>query len=126
MNGIHRTSALLRLIPSGLHGNQRFVRLLLNRSRAIPGESGIETRRRQRIRVPNAQEPIGFSRHIFGEHEPGAFDVGEQRLRSGDAQRFLREMGFQFWRLEEYRQGRAPLDGLLKVGGEMLVVERLK
>lgn len=124
MDSPHQRFVALDPLRSG--GNQRFVRLLLNRSRAIPGESGIETHRGQRIRVPNAQEAIGFSRHIFGEHEPEAFDVGSNACDLGIAQRFLQEIGFRFWRLEKYRQGRAPLDGVLEVGGEMLAVERLK
>lgn len=54
-------------------------------------------------------------------------DWAEARVpggQPGDAQRFLREMGFQLWRLDDYHHGRPPLDHVLETGGEMLVAER--
>ncbi len=54
-------------------------------------------------------------------------DWAEQRVpghRPGDAQRFLLQLGFKLWRLEDYRQGRPPLDRVLETGGDMLVAAR--
>jgi len=54
-------------------------------------------------------------------------DWAEKRVpghRPGDAQRFLLEMGFTLWELEDYRHGRPPLDRVLETGGCMLVAAR--
>jgi FkbM family methyltransferase len=54
-------------------------------------------------------------------------DWAEQRVpghRPGDAQRFLLQLGFKLWRLEDYRRGRPPLEHVLEAGGDMLVAVR--
>ena len=54
-------------------------------------------------------------------------DWAEARVpggKPGDAQRYLRDSGFQLWRLEDFDCGRPPLDRILETGGGMLVAER--
>ena len=42
----------------------------------------------------------------------------------GDSQRFLVEMGYQIWRLNDYLEGKPSLTTILEVGGEMLVAKK--
>jgi FkbM family methyltransferase len=54
-------------------------------------------------------------------------DWAEQRFPGvsvGDAQRFLMSLGYQIWRLREYRVGARPLDAPITRGAEMLVAQR--
>lgn len=50
-------------------------------------------------------------------------DWAEERVpggKPGDAQRYLRDSGFQLWRLEDYDRGRPPLNHILETGGGCL------
>jgi len=123
-----------------MRGKQRLARWLIGGSRALQAELTLVTRAGQRLTAPNGLDPIAFSLLISGEYEPEVLESGaldfiafefldwaEQRVpghRPGDAQRFLLEMGFTLWELEDYRHGRPPLDRVLETGGCMLVAAR--